>query len=224
MYITINNKDQDQVKISFDNYGNIYLDDILTGKTYQVNIDGRNNLFFEEGSYPTQKSVAIVSKLHSEPDQSLKNIVRTHVPDDMEEAFDEDFLNQEEFYKHLEEEKYCYEDKNSDSEDELTTNTFDEEEWNSKFRFSTINEEYKPTVENRENEDICALYDTFVNHDGQIVFKSSAVNYYSPYRINILTSGKLIFRPVGSAEKHYKLERNHLNILLPIEIKSNHEN
>jgi hypothetical protein len=62
------------------------------------------------------------------------------------------------------------------------------------------------TINERNNGDIDALYDTFIYDENNLTFRTKLSDETNFYRVIIYTSGKFFFRPIGcSTEKKYTL-------------------
>lgn len=191
-------------QVLFDPYGNVYLDGSSYGTDpyfvvsdlpliYQINVDRHNKPFMEPGNYPVANDVVKpVHKLIPLGDGSLKK----HTKKEKEHVMEEHEMEVEENY-YPEKMEFMEDVVSEESEefiDEDLLNKYGEH--NVKFRFSGIQLENTMIVP-REDENISALYDTYIYDKGVILFKSESQNEESIYLMKIHTDGKLIFRPIG---------------------------
>lgn len=106
-------------------------------------------------------------------------------------------------------------ENNSDDDDNISIDGDTVEKFgdnNHKFEFwntENIN------INNRENGDITALYDTYIYDGDKLVFKSHSIDNSSIYRFRIYKNGDIFFRSIGSTERKCKLDyiNNELIIL-----------
>jgi hypothetical protein len=243
MSIIIKTSDKDisfNFDICFDLYGNLYLDgnkhvnnkyfiDESHILNYQINITGRNIPYADPGKYTIinnyskkintfhqlQKDLSLKDKVKLKKEQ--ENMDDIHTLND----FEDDEYDSDEEYKlyYPEEEEYVeneYDSDDSDSDliDEDNINKYGTD--NKQFKFSVYNIDYKLAINNRENGDIAALYDTYIYDNGKLCFKSNSTDSESIYRIKLFDDGKLLFRPIGYQEKYYELyidKHKHLDLI-----------
>lgn len=192
------------VNIVFDVFGNLYLDptnifNTITNKQnssenknfilYQINIDDKNNLFIDNYHFDhsLNNNYTDIKQLNLYNDNQLKKDINNDI----------NYLDTNNNHLHLYEDNEYIDDcdHNYDYFCNDTDVTFE-------FASSKKNK-YDIIIINDNN--ISSLYDTFIYDDKSILcFYSKAINYNSPYRINI-KNNKIIFRPVGSTEKIYNV-------------------
>lgn len=61
------------------------------------------------------------------------------------------------------------------------------------------------TIKIIDGSDICALYDTYIYDNDQIIFISSSKNNDSIYKLQLHNDGKIVFTNVGEEGKNYKI-------------------
>lgn len=203
--------------VSFDEYGNLYFEIYgdLSSKCYQLNINN-NDPFFEQGTYQIinpydKKKFNLFTVLDKET--SLKAKVKKRKQLEKEE--NEESFSDEEYDLDGDKRQDYFEEENDiciDDEGENDNNDIDEDNqkmyglYNKKFNFSTystLNEPIK--VNNRQNGDIMALYDTYI-YENCMVFRSKSSDNSSIYIVNVyLKENIILIRPVGSPEKKFKL-------------------
>jgi len=204
--------------ISFDFYGNMYIENISDNKIYQVNIDGRNKPYLERGDY------SIIDNLKQVKRKTFKlfdkNVcLKTKLQEKLkEDKFDFDAYDPEDDEEYVdyypEDDDHIDDNIDSDSDgiiDEDLINKYGEN--NLQFSFWG-NDDIK--IHQRENGDIMSLYDTYIYDQYQnLIFKSCAKNDSSVYRMKIDNStNSIIFRPIGFQEIIYKLLLDENNELI----------
>jgi hypothetical protein len=196
------NKDELETDISFDMYGNLYL--TIQDKSYQINVDGKNKPYAEPGEYKIleNKKVRLNKIRLNDRGITLSNKAQHNIEKN------NDVVNEDrEEFIFPEEQGYTV-DNNSDSYgDDLIDedNIMKYGEMNKHFDFSHINDSNNIPINNREDGDISALYDTYLYDKSRLCFKSSSKDNQSIYRIRLHNDGTFVFRPIGQREVVYKL-------------------
>lgn len=223
------------INLSFDLYGNLYFDVTniknheyfdkpLTYSSLQINIDGRNNLYADDGEYTIIDSkndklskfqlVEDHNLLHKKTKkeleiQGLNDKENNEYDYDVFDEYDVDQDNldpEEEMLKYFPERAEFYMVEHADSDhmiDEDNINNYGYH--NTKFNFSHLSSDVNVPIYNRENGDITSLYDTYVYQDGILCFNSSSKEEESIYTIKIYDDGIICLRPNGSYEQKYKI-------------------
>lgn len=193
--------------ISFDPYGGLYFSN--DSHTYQVNIDGRNNLLLEVGDYPVITDyVKPIYKIQNLDEKSLKQKLKEE--EEEREKYNDNSDEQEEEDYYPEDNDYVVIDEPIHKEEELELEVeeldHDYGEHNLKFTFwSPGTDQIKVCY--RKHGDIMALYDTYIyDQNNQLIFKSNSSDDSSIYRIRIYPNGEIHFRPIGHSEKKYHLQ------------------
>ncbi|ARF09648.1 hypothetical protein Indivirus_2_27 [Indivirus ILV1] len=189
--------------ITFDLYGSLYFSN--NTHTYQVNVDGKNNVNLESGDYPIIVESKNIYKLKYLDENSLKNKIRNDDNDEDDDNNDGDLLQQyyPEDIDHMNnddpiiEQQYINEDMiNLYGEHNLLFNFWEPE--------GSDTNQIK--IHNRKDCDIMALYDTYIyDSNNRLIFKSHSPDDSSIYRIRIYPTGELYFRPIGYSERKYIL-------------------
>ena len=200
---------------SFDFYGNLYF--TSTGdKSYQVNIDGKNNLFLEEGIYKilsneeiNRKGLVVTKGMDSLSNKILTENENCDNEDNEYNPYSDEDNEKEENDYYPEEDDYYLSDESDSETYDLIYEDIEKKfgNHNKRFNFFSIrkNLDDDELINSREHGDVCALYDTYIYDHNMLCFKSSAQNNDSCYRIKLYSNGNIIFRPIGYSEQNYKL-------------------
>lgn len=204
--------------ISFDLYGNLYF--FNDKNTYQVNIDGRNNVVLDRGDYPVIDGSANVYKIKHLDENSLKNKIRTENQDNEEhsDGDEEDEIERNDYTYYPEDSDHLHiDDPNMYQQEYINEDIINQYgEHNLPFVF------WEPDgldltqikITNRQDCDIMALYDTYIyDVNNRLMFKSHSPDNSSIYVIRIYPTGELYFRPIGNTEKKYILNTNEIGEL-----------
>jgi hypothetical protein len=189
--------------ITFDVYGNLYIND-----TYQLNVDGCNIPYLESGEYNIldNKSKVKISKI-TEERFLLKEKVRDTLKLD-DNSSEEDEID----YYPENNEQY---DQSSESEEinEDIIKKYGEHNIPFNFGNSAFGDDI---IKERNNGDIMALYDTYLYDNNNLVFKSNSNDNSSIYVLKIWTDGSILFRPIGYKEAKYRVgsENDILSLVL----------
>lgn len=211
------------ITTSFDLFGNIYF--TSNNKTYQLSVNGRNQLHLDEGEYKILETKNILNRLNLISNKNgLHDMIEKEKEIDLddidegdeneneneEEEKEDNEIDDEDYVNDLEYEKYCPEDSEylqpnileDDLIDEDNIKTFGED--NKPFHFSSNSELFE--IHNRELGDVSALYDTYIYDNGLLSFISVSPLKNSSYRLRIVDISNntiiLFFRPIGSVEKN----------------------
>jgi hypothetical protein len=211
-------------KISFDVYGNMYLngDEFKNSEyfssnnqdmIYQININGNSTPCVEQGSYDTVENPdkKISSFIMLNKPYTLKTKIRESLKEyelDSDEEYDLDGDNDTDYYPEDNDHK-----GNEDELNELSDEVIDEENIkcygnnNKKFIFSKNQHvgDLQIDVDYRKNGEIMALYDVYI-YDNDLIFKSVSPDNSSIFRIRVFTSGDFYVRTIGDQEKKYQLK------------------
>jgi hypothetical protein len=215
--ININgNKQSQHLMISFDEYGNLYLNDSANqNQAYQLNISGKNIPYFDFGYYKIISEYTGKAKTFVALD---KDSLKTKIKTEIEREFDNynsddeydlenniDYYPEDTDYLNNEDENENGDENENENGDE-NEDDYNENEDNHKFTFWTniINNQF--SIFNRENGDIMALYDVYIYKDDKLMFRSNSIDNSSIYRFKINVNGDIHFRPIGHVEKKFKLE------------------
>jgi len=205
-----------EINISFDPYGNLYIEH--NEKTYQVNINGSGIPILDQGSYTiispyTKEFKQIIQVDKSNPLQKkIKKKLEQQEDNENNNSDDEYFLDEHN-------EDYCPEDQdhiiNQDESDDnisIDENTIEKYgEHNYKFDFWNADQ---GDVYYREDGDITSLYDTYIYNSDRLIFKSHSINDSSIYRFRIYINGDIYYRPIGGIEKKCKIDYNNNELIL----------
>lgn len=186
------------MNISFDYYGNLYLDN------YQVNVDGKNNLILE-------KAGDIIDDDYLQPVKTgsfaikEKNILQETIDKEIE---DEENEVEHDFY----DEEAVYEVTELDSEGPIYEDIEKKHgEHNKPFIFDKLHDNMTFSIDNRLYGDVCALYDTFIYQDGIMIFIARSKTNTSIYRLSInLDDGTITMKMIDYANKVYTFKDDHL--------------
>ena len=218
------------VNVSFDLYGNLYFDvngiknneyftDGLQFNSLQINVDGRNRIYGEEGDFnilETKKDKLNKFKL-TEEHSKLQHKTVVELTKNTEELevynmFDDGEIDPDMVDPYEEEIKYFPEraeffETDAVSPDEIinedVVNTYGHH--NVKFIFSHSSDDSMISIQDREDGDVTALYDTYVYQNENLCFKSSSKDDESLYTIKIHDNGTFYFRPHGFKGQEYKV-------------------
>jgi hypothetical protein len=214
--------------IKFDIYGNLYFDgqehnnhsyfSNNDNKTYQININGKNQPIAEQGLYAiidnTNKrkkgSIKTLDEQTSLRSQVRKKKEQEEELDKEEENNDYEVTNDDDKDIDVELEgnrkKYYYEDNDIIEYDIEKLNDFDDSE-DEEFTFLSANNDIYIDVNEREYGDISALYDTYIYNNNEIVYKTKAPNNEILYRIKIiLNNSTMSLRSICDNDIFYKLK------------------
>jgi hypothetical protein len=214
LYITIfttNNDKTFNFDIHLDPYGNVYLD----GSNYiddpyftesklllfQLNVDRNDKLYADSGNYDIIDMNAIINKqkmdgeLRYNDDNIGDNIddhIDTHIDDPVE--INEDYIIE----------------MGSDDNEILCDD-------NPQFIFHYVNDDIQ--INERENGDIAALYDTNIyDSNGMLKLKTVSGDNSSIYKLRIHLNGVVYFKCITHIENKYKPVINNLGELQFISI------
>lgn len=196
--------------ISLDVYGNLYFSHNKTNITYQLNIDGKNKITLDKDNYKIIEQYTKINKIKYLDENSLKNKMKNN---NLEQDGSEGSEGSDEITDHIyypEDEGYVIDSvlDNQDPDQEVIDEDFINKygENNLQFTFwqpddSGIN------IYCREDEDIMALYDTYIyDINNRLLFKSNSPDNSSIYRLRIFPTGEIFFRPIGYSEQKYILK------------------
>ncbi len=191
------------LKMSFDNYGNLYFDD--EKYSYQVNIDGRNNLYVDKGEFKIDgnknkrfSKLNVVGKGTKLKEKTLIEVEKLDIFE--EETIPEDYFPEDNEY---------IETDITDSEGLINEDSISKYGLhNTEFNFSSITNDLPIPIYMREDGDITALYDTYIYNNGSMCMKSSSKNAESIYVIKVNCNGTINFRPIGCKEIEYHVLMN----------------
>jgi hypothetical protein len=180
-------KTQD-IRLSFDMYGNLYFNDL------QISVNNKNHLVAEAGDYYVlEKNIDTnFKKLHmfDKNNRLKKKVLKTINEPHTEELDDDDPENP---YEIEDEDHYV---DSGDDEPELVVDEEKSRQYgddNKPFTFST-SVGIENLVNDRNNGDICALYDTYIYRDNNLSVKSTSSDNSSIYRIKCYSDGAVFCR------------------------------
>ncbi|AYV78239.1 MAG: hypothetical protein Edafosvirus7_31 [Edafosvirus sp.] len=204
-------------QISFDKNGNVYID--VNNSTYQINVDRNHKPYCDKGNYEIKKletQPKIGKLVPTNSKYSLKGKTIQKIEKDKQELLDDELDNENENNQENHERIYFHEDSQYFEDIELDPNEDDDEEMNEYFSFSSNNMEIP--INERENGDILALYDTLIFNDERICLKTKLLlgsdDIVPLYRLQMYASGKCFFRPIGDKDTQYYLKINQNDELL----------
>jgi hypothetical protein len=154
-----------KMAIEFDTSGNLY---IYNGTLYQVNIDSKGELLFEEGDYEVLESSPKDINIHKLffHEYSLKKeaIETIQLMDEDDPEKNEVYFNEDANY--TEDVQYKFAENGF-----YGTEAYEHME--DKFYFSSLDSDKGLSVKNRKNGDIDALYETLIFDDSKLIFKTT---------------------------------------------------
>ncbi len=194
--------------IYFDRYGSLYFR--VNDKLYQVNIDGRNNPYADRGDYSIIGNIVNdkikYGKFKVEPVNLLQKKVDRELNSD-EESDEEDEDEQDQLI--------IEEEVNEESDERIIYEELETKYGvhNKPFGFSYVDPSYEERipVNNRNNGDVDALYDTCIYNNHSPCFQSYSLEEESIYKFRIFDNGEIYFKPMGYKEKKYELTYNSEN-------------
>ena len=202
MDILILSPDNDKTfnfNVHLDLYGNVYFDGsnynddpYFTGTQsliFQLNIDRDNNPYADNGNYDIINSNILINKQKLNGDDS--NNVNEDDPNNVNED-DPNNVNED----------YIIECDSDDNE------IFCED--NLQFIFHHANDDIQ--INERENGDIAALYDTDIYNNNGLILRAVSGDNSSIYKLRIHLN-EIYFKCVTCMENKYKLEINNLGEL-----------
>jgi len=195
--------------ICFDYYGNLYLDgskyndssyfkntNSVQYMIYQINIDEKNELVAEMGDYKIIDEEFILKKNNIKKFVKNENNLEKKIKMQENEYFNEDL------------EYYVIEDDTKENDEYLLDDDSKKNYGidNVPFIFSESNttclDKMNIKINHRKNGDICALYDTYIYNDNNLILKSNSYNETSIYRI-FIENELLKLKLIGESEKKY---------------------
>ena len=197
--------------ISFDPYGSLYFSNAT--HTYQISVDGRNNLILDKEDYTIFNEYSqTIYKIQNLDEKSLKERLKQKEEDNElennneynsdEDGIEHDYYPEDNDYIPIDEPLH-----DSDNEVDTIVPEYDYGEQNVKFVFWSSEFTDQIKIYYRKNGDITALYDTYIyNVDNKLIFKSNSSDDSAIYRIRIYPDGHIYFRPIGHQEKKYNLK------------------
>lgn len=207
MSVLVKDNGQDiYFEISFDVYGNVYLSN--QHLIYQINVDGKNMPYVEHHDFKFWNAPQINIKsfilLNDETSLAAK------IKNEHDNNNDEEFMNSdEEINWYPEDDNYLNNEEAKNSSDELidedNINKYGHE--NKYFEFYRSNQSIDIHINNYVDEEIMALYDTYI-YDDSLIFKSNSIDSSSIYRMRIYKNGDIYFRPIGYSERKFNLSVN----------------
>jgi len=228
-----------QINVCLDTYGNTYLqvdqdnNNKINDKNlmYQINIDNKDEIYFEEGLYQEIEDNEIdehkLKKKNKKRKRQFSNVLiqnKKNKDKDNEDSDDNSEADSEEDNSDNDENEGD-EDENYDCDYDYENNLakhikklFPEncnykilpnhkyKEKINEFVFATM--ENSISVKKRDGGLELALYDCIIyDNNFNVIFTSSADEYIL-YRLNIYNDGRLVFRPIGGENKHYAVYVN----------------
>lgn len=211
---------KDNYNISFDTYGNLYFEDKINTKVYQLNVDGKNIPYLDQGQYkvlnksPININTFVLLDKNTSLKARIKKIQANHnMNDDDDYNSDDDFDlegdgNVIDYYP---EDNDHYNNLNDDSENDSGMNDEDKIKMygsqNLQFNFWASSPDSPIEINYREDGDITALYDVYIyDEHNNLIFKSTSKQEDSIYRLRIFYNGDIYFRPIGYTENRYILK------------------
>ncbi|MBA42929.1 MAG: hypothetical protein CMF62_02830 [Magnetococcales bacterium] len=151
--------------VEFDTCGNLY---IFNGSLYQVNIDSKGELVFEEGDYEilvnSPKDIDINKLFYHEYSLKKEAIETIQLMDEDDPEKNDVYFKEDENY--TEDIKYKFAENGF-----YGTEAYEHME--DKFYFSSLDTDNCISVKKRKNGDIDALYETLIFHDSKLIFKTT---------------------------------------------------
>jgi hypothetical protein len=183
-----------KINIKFDTYGNIYLDTSNTTLSlkynlHQLNIDNKGDIYVESYNYQEcDKSVKFVGDI---------SILKKHIIQEL------DYLEKITEGDVIESGEYIIEQE--DSEDIVIDEDIVKKygHCNYKFDFNSSGKENIDIVQ-YENEEVSALYDTYIYIDDDLIYSSTSKISDSIYKI-IIRNDNIYIRQIGYKEKGYNI-------------------
>lgn len=209
------------VGVSFDVFGNLYFD--AHGKSYQTNVNGKNNLSLDEGDFKIfgvkegELSKFKLIEDHNMLKEKTKKELQKYRYDIYDQEYDAEFVQDqiEIDYKYFPEKKEFFDFKIIDSKeyiDEDSINTFGED--NLKFNFSHLSIASPIPIFYRKYGEVSSLYDSYIYSDNKMIYRSFSKNENSIFTIKIHNNGELSLRPTGNRETHYQMSLTNDNKLV----------
>jgi len=184
MEITVDNK---KIIILFDRYGNIYLEN--NNNLYELEIDKKNNPIITNINNNKQEEILNINKITINKNKLQQKII------------DED--NEE--YKEIEDKEYTINGKIKEiiiDEDNINEYGI----YNKPFIF--YSPKYSETKIIDMDQNISALYDTYIYENNTLIFVSKSCEEESIYRLILHTNGIIQFRNIGENNRQYRLNIN----------------
>ena len=211
--------------ISFDKFGNMYLENNEFSGSYQVNIDGKNVPYTVNDTFKIiQKNVSKIGKIKLlDNHRSLKDKVHTELEEnrlklDDFNINDNDLLNEPDYFPEDNDHINIIDEDEDDDNTQCYKEIFDEDNVNKygidnlEFLFWGYND---ISVNYREDGDISSLYDTYVYGKGNtLIFKSNSKDENSIFRLMVYQNGDIHFRPISENAKIYHMSINDKNELI----------
>lgn len=202
--------------ISFDLYGTLYLSN--DKNTYQVNIDGKNNVTLDKGDYPVIDGSTNIYKIAHLDENSLKTKIRNVNQNNEEHIDEEDEIERNDYTYYPEDSDHLHIDDPDLIQQEYINediiNQYGEHNIPFVFWEPDGSEFTQIKITNRQDCDIMALYDTYIyDVNNRLIFKSHSSDDSSIYIIRIYPIGELYFRPIGNTERKYILNTNEIGEL-----------
>ncbi len=201
-------------KISFDMYGNLYFDGTHCDScVYQISVNSKGELVAETGDYTILndvdvdlKAIHLYEQGHKLRKKTLQNLEDEEIA--QERATEDGHEDELESKYYIEEQEYFQDDDNfSDDQNTAIVDEENEKKFghiNKPFIFSSQNSACVIPVYNRNNGDICSLYDVYIYKANRIGFKSGSADDSSIYRIKLFDDGNFYFREVVNQDTKYK--------------------
>jgi len=195
-------------KISFDVNGNVYFD--INNNIYQVSVDNKHKPYCDKANYeikPLNNKPKMGKLIPSNSKYSLKGKTIQKIEKDKQELLDEE-LDDEKENQDNHDRIYFHEDSQYYEDIDLDAEAEDEDEPTEYFSFTSHKMDIP--INERENGEILALYDTLIFDDDHVCFKTKLLlgsdDIVPLYRLQIYTTGKCFFRPIGDKDQQYYLK------------------
>lgn len=200
--VKISESDYIDVFVSFDTFGNLYVS--VNNDSYQVNINGKNDLCAEKELYENFEEFKKLSKIQiCKQINNLKNKIHEELSDDIE-------YDATEYYP----EKNEYIELGTIDSDELIDedNTDKYGNYNCAFYFSSGSDD-DDRVPVHIRDEISALYDTYYYKNDLIHTISSSKLDDIIYTLKIYDNGRISLRPTGDKERYYEITLSNNDIV-----------
>jgi hypothetical protein len=186
------------IRIEFDENGNLYFINMENNNTYQININNKNLPYAEPGNYIIIEEPKIIKfePLGNETSESkINEILQSNVDNEV------DFTDDEQIIRYMPERQI---------DEEIEDDEDDEDDEDKEYYIYQNGD--KINICNRQYGLYPALYDTYIYDNDYLIFKSINIKNASSYIIKI-NNNRISFRSIGDTDKYFKVEINKEEIL-----------
>ncbi len=182
--------------VFLDSNGNLYLSkEGNTDKIFQINVDNKNGIYCDLGNY----DVIAGGK------QMINQLVFYEDKENLNGNNDDNNDNNDD--NDEKPENYFPEDNNYEEiyDDVIDSDEKDGDDDDGKFLFFASDEKIDMQINNRNNGDILALYETLIYDNYKLIFKTTQTKMPIIYRLFLYKTGTCEFRPIGYKSTKYKI-------------------